>query len=290
MQGQNLPQDIPQRRNRLHRRNPVFGALRGFEGVSQAGAGMLLHGLDGHAEDIVALHQAALAQADGAFGNHLAVEQRADRFKVEHHAAFHVAHEHRDGLFAGFALGVDGRTLEFFQEAVIDPGGLFAVVQKGDRFAVGQAQDQDLGIPFAEFAEDGGFAEAVCGAVGGDFIGVRPDRGHRVDRVEHAFGAWVFAHDLGQHAHLRGAGAHIPGGAAQEVVVEGRHDQRAAWADDRENSVDHGLRPALHAAGGARECGIGAVDKNGIAFGHAEGAEFVSEGCESEHEWSLQTI
>lgn len=251
VQRHNLPQDILQGRNRLHGRNPVPGAVGRFDDVSQAGAGIVLQCLDGHAEDVVALHQAALAQADGAFADDLAVEQRADGFEIQHHAALDIAHEHGDGHVVGFALHVNGRAPEFFQEAVIDARHLLAVVQEGDGFAVGQAENQDFGVPGAEFAEDGGFAEAVIRAVRGQFLGVAANGGHRVDGVEHAPGPGVCPDEFGQRAHLGGGGAHVPGRAAQEVVVESRHDERACGADDFENGLDDGLRPAFHAAGGA---------------------------------------
>ena len=75
---------------------------------------MRLHGGHRYAEDFVAAHQAAFAQADGALVDHLAVEQRADGFEVEHHAALHVAHEHGVGHVVRLALRVDGRAFEFF--------------------------------------------------------------------------------------------------------------------------------------------------------------------------------
>ena len=101
--------------------------------------------------------------------------------------------------------------------------------------------------------------------------------------MEHAPGTRVGADQFGQRAHLRRRGADVPRGAAQKVVVEGGHNQRTFGADYIQNRVDDGLRPAFHAAGRARERGIGRMHKDGVAAGHTQGAEVGGEGGFGEH-------
>ena len=178
VQWDDLGKHVPQAADRFHGRNPVFGAFRRFEDVRETGAFVLPHRFHRHVEDFITFHQATLAQANRALVDHLAIEQCANRFKIEHHTAFHIAHEHGVRDVLRLALRVDGDAAEGFQKAIVHASGLLAVMQKGDRLAVGQAENKDFGVPLAELAKNGRLAKTVVRAVRGQLVGVLADGGH----------------------------------------------------------------------------------------------------------------
>ena len=121
-------------------------------------------------------------------------------------------------------------------------------MEEGHAVVVGQPDDHDLAIEPAQLAKERLALVAALVTLGGEKTGLRPDDGKGIDRVENALAARVFAHQFGDDAHMRGGFVDIPGRAFAEIEVKGRHNQRAVFAKNVQQGVNHGLRAAIHAA------------------------------------------